>query len=205
MPIVSYTIIDVNDAGFEESSDGVTPGAWVASPELFGRDISGSPGYYQVGLRWQAINVPQGATINSAILKLRARAPNVGNITDIHGKFVGNKTANAAQWVNTSVMPLNIAQTTAKIDYDPTVWVTDDYYNIDVTTIVQEIISQGGWAALNSLAIALISDGTAGTVTTIQFWRFADGDTESNKLTIDYSSGGGGQLPFVTVIGAKRI
>lgn len=183
MPTVSFVIAVSNDEGYEEAPEGTTGGPWgtlVAAGHQTGPNTD-----YHSGWRW-ATTIPQGASINSATLKIRARDALTGTITNVHGVVKGGNVDAAAAWVSTTVVPTTIAKTTAQTAYDPTSWTVDAYYNIDVTAILQEIVNRAGFGG--TLAIVLMNNGTTGD-NLVSFYRFTDGDTESGKLTVDYTVG----------------
>jgi len=186
MPSAAFTIAALNDEGFEEVIQGNSGGAWGTL--VLAGSGSGPATDYHAGWRW-VTTVPQGATINSATLKLRARDALTGALANIHLAFFGNDVDSAGDWTSTTLVPTTMPPTTAKVDYDPVAWVPDDYYNFDITSVVQEIVSRGGFSG--TLAVALMNDGTTGD-NSLSFYRFGDGDTESGKITIDYTAGGGG-------------
>lgn len=71
-------------------------------------------------------------------------------------------------------------------------------YSIDVTTVVQELINRGGWAAGNSIVMIVDTD----TTTTAGEWQDYDGSGGTAPvLEIVYTAGGGGLLPRMTLLG----
>jgi hypothetical protein len=190
MPIVSYTIAASGDEGYEEVV--VSPGTW-GTLVLAGFNTPPDTTYH-AGWWWDTA-VPALATINSALLKIRARDTLTGTLANIHLAFFGYDADNASVWVTLSNVPSNMPLTTAKLDYDPAVWVVDDYYTFELASVVQEIVSRPGFGG--NLAIALMNDGTTG-VNNLSFYRFGDGDSESGKITIDYTEGGLPWLPRQT-------
>jgi hypothetical protein len=187
------TISETGDLGFQQ-------GTWSTGIVLIGIDGAS----YNAGWRWQNVTVPALATITSATLHVRARnAISGGVITDVHGKFRGYK-GDAPQWQTAVFVPDPTVTpggsgTTAGTDWDPTVWVVNDYYDIDLTAVVQEIVN-GTWTSGFDLAIAGLDDGTAAGVVA-RFYQFDDGDTNANTITIVYEVGtlitpGAGSVPF---------
>jgi len=170
-------ISDTNDNGYSQGT------VWTAVVLVCGNDTTPA----SCGLRWQNVTVPASATISSAIIHLRARSLN-GTATSVHFKVQGHK-GDAPQWAEGVFEPdLNFTATTAAPDYDPAAWVTDTYYDVDVTTVVQEIVN-GTWASGNDLALVFFDDSST-LNNYVQMYRFQDGDTEASKITIIYTTGG---------------
>jgi hypothetical protein len=119
---------------------------------------------------------------------VQARNAVVGTITNVHGKLRGHKGDAPAYAEGTFEPNLNFTVTTAGTDWDPTVWVIDDFYNIDFTAVMQEIVD-GTWASGNDLALVIFDDGTPNG-NSVRMWQFTDGD--GADITIDYTAGGGG-------------
>lgn len=195
MPTLALQVIDGNDTGFSQGT------VWTAALLIGGHS---TPNPCSIGIRWQNVTVPQGATLSSASLHVRARNL-IGTPTNIHFKIRGHK-GDAPQWAEGVFEPdLNFTATTAQPDYDPAVWVVDDYYDVDVTTVVQEIINDGGWVSGFDLALVFFDDGSV-TDNNLQMYRVSDGDTTAQVLTITYSSGVGPVVPpFLTTVDVRRL
>lgn len=174
MPTVSYPLFEANDSGFTQGT------VWTAGILLGGNQSTPM----SIGIRWLAVAVPPGATITSASIKVRARSFS-GTITNVHFKVKGHK-GDAPQWAEGTFEPdLNFTATTAAPDYDPAAWVTDTYYDVDVTTVVQEIVN-GTWSSGFDMALVFFDDSST-LDNFLQMYRFSDLDVLANVLTITYS------------------
>jgi len=134
----SEQIIANNDDGWEADGDFWRPitgiyTRWVAGYRSFASSI------YNGGLRYQALGIPQGATIDKAELK--------GIVQGIVGvpqlKIYGDNVDNASAWSNNN-LPSDITKTTANLAWSPT---ATGAFVLGITNIVQEIISRTGWAS----------------------------------------------------------
>ena len=138
---------------------------------------------YQPAFRFQTVNVPQGATIDSATLTFR--------ITTAQSAYdsyaVGNDVDDAAAWTNGSANgPQNMAKTTA---------VSATFANgptglkaITVTSIIQEIVNRAGWAANQDLRIGIVPiDGAS----LAKIEDYSNAGTDEAQLDITYTAGGG--------------
>ena len=139
---------------------------------------------HYVGVRFQNVTVPQGATINSATLTVDL--PNTFGDSPNGVTWYGELATNAAAFTTTASDITNRALTTAT-----TVWSGSDIGTGDkaltVTSIVQEIVNQGGWASGNAMALLLY-----GTTAIIQITNYDTSTTLCARLAIDYTEGGGG-------------
>jgi hypothetical protein len=116
------------------------------------------------GLRFAGVNVPPGATITAAYLAITAAA--VGNTnTTVNSYITGDKELDAAAFSTIADYQArrgtacgganNNLRTTAQVAWDGIpAWVTNSVYNSpDISSIIQEIINQSGWARNNHLAL----------------------------------------------------
>lgn len=118
-----------------------------------------------VGLRFSDLNIPQGATINSAKIVFTAAADNTSGtvIVNIWGEASAtpatfNDDADTVASSDISTRPA----TTATVAWEITEsWVAGNQYDsADITAIVQEIVNLGGWASGNELAIIMHGTNT---------------------------------------------
>ena len=67
-------------------------------------------------------------------------------------------------------------------------------HNLTVTSIVQEIVDQGGWASGNAMALLLY-----GVAASLRITSYNTSTTLCARLAIDYTEGGGGGGGITTV------
>ena len=108
-----------------------------------------------VGLRFQDVGIPQGATVTSAVIEFWPAAISTGatNIK-IHGQDSDDAAPFAASTNNVSAR----TRTTANVDWNAVPpWDDVDIVrqSPDLTGIVQEIVNRGGWCGDNALAFVL--------------------------------------------------
>jgi hypothetical protein len=134
---------------------------------------------YNGGVRFQTINVPQGATINSATLTLNINSNTYSPTTVVEGDDVDD----AAAWSNTS-RPSQITPTTATVVFNP---VGTGDKAIDVTAIVQEIVNRAGWVANNDMRFGI--QNTKADYGYLLAYDFNVGNTAlSARLDIEYTT-----------------
>lgn len=169
---ITDTADDVNESVFGFATDAIQSG-----------DIFGSPIY--AGLRFQGVNVPQGATIDSAILTLNIASLEGGATPSTYCYGVDADTA--AAWADPGNLPSAVTPTTAQsATFAP---IATGSEQVDVTTIVQEIIDRVGWSSGNALALVFNDDGTSSN----EYWiaeDFEDAGTAEASLEITYTAGG---------------
>ncbi len=137
-----------------------------------------------VGLRFNNINLPAGATIHSAFIQFETDELNsdTTNLT-----FWGEATNNANTFVATNGNISGRTKTSASVAWSniPT-WNTynEKHNSPDITSIIQEIINRAGWQANNSLVILV--EGTGSRVA-----EAFDGEAAAAPvLVIDYEDCG---------------
>ena len=142
---------------------------------------------YNCGFRWQSINIAQGTTITSAKFSLYM-------IVDA-GTLSTNISAidedNTATWSSGS-RPSDRTKTTATITANEANWNnwgTSGWIDIDITSIVQEVIERDGWSANNALAIVVEDTAGAGS-NYINVRAYEYSTALCAKLDIVYTSAG---------------
>ncbi|RDE24101.1 VWA domain-containing protein [Motiliproteus coralliicola] len=116
-----------------------------------------------LGLRFNSINIPQGATISSASLSLTAGASNSLSTNLV---FHGEGADNSAQF-STSANDLdstNRPRTTANVGWNAagtlSAWSDGTEYQApDLTSIIQEIVDRSGWCGGNSMSLIISGTG----------------------------------------------
>ena len=143
---------------------------------------------YDMALRWQSINIPQGSLITSAKLSVYLTA-DTGTLS---ANIRGIDEDNTATWSSGS-RPSQRTKTSATITANEANWnnwATDSWTDIDITSVIQEIINRGGWSANNALAVVI--EDTAGAGSNVISTRSYDyaGNLHGAKLDIVYTEAG---------------
>ena len=116
---------------------------------------------YIVGIRFQNITIPAGATILTATLQLEAEGTHSGTtILDIYGQAADNPTKFNETYGDISARP----RTTAFTTWNVPSWVnsggtTDWYSSPDLAAVVQELINRPNWQSGNALAFIIEGNG----------------------------------------------
>jgi hypothetical protein len=132
-----------------------------------------------IALRFQTIDIPQGATIDSATLTLKRISTSGSPTINIYGSDVDNAPA----WGSGNRVK-DITKTAAFTVLDTANATSAN----DVTAIIQELVDRPGWASGNDISFGFFQPSTGGN------WKgysFEKGGADIPTLDITYTAGGG--------------
>jgi hypothetical protein len=118
-------------------------------------------GNQAVGLRFNGLSIPQGATILNAYVQFKVdETPSGPTALTIQGQAADNAPTFVSASGNISSRP----RTTATVAWSPAPWPAvgaagPDQRTPDITPVIQEIVSRPGWLAGNSLVILITGTG----------------------------------------------
>lgn len=138
--------------------------------------------YYKeatAGFRFQTLNIDQGATITSAILRLYVEYKAGSPELRIYGDDVDD-----ADYFSASNLPTDISKTTSYVDWNPTATGSSD---VDITDIVQEIVNRGSWASGNDIRFSIFNNKATSAFELVTLNEF--GDANPAELLVTYSEG----------------
>jgi len=138
-----------------------------------------------LGLRWQSINIPQGTTITSAKLSLYLEYVNNGLSANVRGIDEDNTVT----WA-TDNRPSQRTKTTATITANQANWNNwgiGNWIDIDITSVIQEIINRGSWSANNALAVVVEDTSGWGDYIGVAAYEHT-GNLHGAKLDIVYTA-----------------
>lgn len=179
---------------------GADDGVWWEGTTSFFNGVGfGQAGYLDstntagnVFLRFTSITIPNGATINTAVLTLHADASNSAVVVNWRMSAID---ADSAAAPTTYSGAETATRTTATVDFSGVAaWSAGDNKTFSgLESIYQELVDRGGWSSGNN-AVHYTEDNGSTTLTgRIRKDTHYDGDTASAaKLDIDYTAGGGG-------------
>jgi hypothetical protein len=140
---------------------------------------------YDIGLRWQSVNIANAASITSATLSCYLDTDG-GTLS---ANIRGIDEDNTAAW-SAGSRPSQRTKTTATITANEANWGNwgvGNWITINVTSAIQEIIDRAGWAANNALGIVIEDTAGAGTdYASIRAYDYA-GNVSGAKLDIVYT------------------
>ena len=110
------------------------------------------PPYYMCGMVFRNVEIPQGAQIVSAYLKIQAYNSRLSDV--VYGTIQAEATDNAADFGafrNISTL----TKTNDSVEWDlEEPWSADTWYTSpDIAAVIQEVVDRSGWSADNSLAV----------------------------------------------------
>lgn len=151
---------------------------------VIGLSGDSSPPHHASGMVFRNVNVPRGAEIVSARLRVRSHDSQLDGIVfgkieaeagDDAGAFSGSRRVDSLPGTSASVV-WNIDEP----------WLANTWYDSpDISDCVREVVSRDGWSANNSLAILLSArQGGSGYR---RFSSYDRGETDAPKLEITYA------------------
>jgi len=149
--LVSQIKDENSDAEQSLDSDVVTPNGNILS---MGRNSAENEDKQLVGYRFDELNIPQGATITSAVIDFVAQSDSKGDSELI---FQIEKTDDAtifqANDKNISDRPV-YGDT---VDWKPEVWTANETYTtVDLSNLVQQVVNRPNWCGGNALGFRII-------------------------------------------------
>ena len=140
-----------------------------------------------VGIRFNGITVPQGATISNAYVQFTVDETDT-EITSL--TIQGEDTDNAVTFTEVDHNISSRPKTTAAVAWSPPAWNTigeagPDQQTTDIASVVQEIIDRPGWSSGNSLVILITGSGHRTAES------YDGGFADAPIIHIEYTVGGG--------------
>jgi len=163
---------------------------WAGSPTLTDATIalSGADDFW--GFRFLNVTIPQGATINTAVLSVYNFSS--GDVT-MRGIIYANDVDDAAVFTTTGGNIEGRALTTANVVWSATFAFQNWNNSPGIASVIQEIVDRGGWASGNALVILVKS--TTGADAAIR--TYDNLATRGAKLDIDYTAGSAPAVPIL--------
>jgi VCBS repeat-containing protein len=114
-----------------------------------------------VGMRFNGIDIPQGATVSKAYIQFQTDETN-SEATSL--SLQGEATDNALTFVDTDGNITSRGRTTAAVSWTPVPWTTrgeagPNQQTPDIAAVIQEIVNRPGWSSGNSLVIIITGSG----------------------------------------------
>jgi hypothetical protein len=135
-----------------------------------------------VGMRFQSLAVPAGATITNAYIQFTVdEAQSEATTLTIKAEAADNP----ATYTSTALNVSSRARTTASASWSPPAWTTlgaagPDQRTPDLASVVQEVINRPSWASGNAIAFIVIGSGHRTAVS------FNGGTTKAALLHVEY-------------------
>ncbi len=150
----------------------------------------------EVGMRFQNVDVPEGATIVSAYIEFVADASDGGDGASALTIY-GEAADNPATFAETDENITGRTKTTASAAWNPGTWTSGETYQTsDLTTIVQEIVNRDGWISSN--AMVFIVTGEPDEQVRAESHEGTNDGADAPLLVIEYTTTTG---PIITLTG----
>lgn len=173
-----------DDAGYWRVAGGVCDWGNARTTLLIGNAYSAPNNCpLEGGIRLQAVAVDNGAVICSAVLSVNSTSTTSEVVKTI---WWGEDVASATDMTSDDLS--GRVHTTASVTWEPGPWTASTRYELDVTTLVQEIVNRGDWVTGNNLMLLYADNGTATGAAHVRFFTSYDGSTTlAPNLTITYT------------------
>ncbi|MEE4245594.1 MAG: hypothetical protein V2I33_09290 [Kangiellaceae bacterium] len=146
-PSIVAPIVSAND-DVEEFLPSATNGNMLVDGNILNFD-SGN----LIGLRFQDIQIPQGAKITSATISVTARQDNTGPSKLL---VSGEASDDSVEFNGTPREVSSRPQTVSNVVWEADDWETDaTYATPEITEIVQEIVDRNGWCGGNNMSFSI--------------------------------------------------
>lgn len=169
----------------QSADDGSRRPGWTVGENYHWVGYQTAWGSYHTAWRWQDVQIPQGAQIVSAYLRVYLNGVDVATKIELRG-IDEDDTADL------TVDPITRDQTTAFADFSGDQWddTADGLQNSpDFAAVIQEIVGRSGWDPGNSLGIVARDNGSAdGDIFNTIGWDF-DVHQYAPELHIEYVVG----------------
>ncbi|MCK4782784.1 MAG: S8 family serine peptidase, partial [Desulfobacteraceae bacterium] len=178
-PTVEYQVGSSYDDAYAYGS---TSQVWTAAYLKVGYTSTYGVPYYMSGVRFTNVNIPKGATIISAYLKIQSYTSDL--TSSVYGKIQAEATDDADAFNVRYIADL--AKTSASVNWDHTTsWSSNTWYpSPNIAGVVQEVIDRSGWSPNNSLAIFYSTRTASGGYR--WFSSYDRGSSYAPKLEITY-------------------
>ena len=134
-----------------------------------------------VGVRFQNLAIPQGATISSASIEFTIKTQDA---TATSLTVYGQNTNSASQFGSSNYDISGRTKTTASVSWPslPNPAVNSKLTTPEIKTVVQEIVNRAGWASGNNMAFILTGSGTRNA------FSYDDTPTKAAVLRVTYQT-----------------
>jgi PKD repeat protein len=147
--------------GYDDAEESSSGSMSRSSGDLELVDDGGSRPDQTVGMRFNGVEIPQGATITNAYVQFQV---DEADSEETSLQIRGQDTDNAATFSSSSNNISNRPKTTASVSWAPPPWNSvgaagPDQRTPDISWVIQEIVDRSGWGSGNSLAIIITGSG----------------------------------------------
>jgi len=145
-----------------------------------------------IGMRFRSVDIPQGATINSAYIEFEADEADNGTTNLV---IYGQDADSPNQFSNGNRNISNRTQTSASVSWSPSAWnsVNGLHQTSEIKSIIQEIVNRSGWSSGNNLVLMIEPGSGCSSNSCRRVAESRNGESDAAPLlVVDYSVGGSG-------------
>lgn len=151
-------------------------------------DMDGS-GTQLIGLRFNSLDIPQGAQITNAYIAFNALNADAGNNAEATTlQITAQADDNPTTFLNEDHNISDRPRTQNTVTWSPDAWQSGQTYTTpDLSTLVQEVVNRDGWTSSNSMVFMIDGSGSRSA----ESW---DNDRQTPpQLIIEYDNTNGGR------------
>lgn len=136
-------------------------------------------------LRFQNVTIPQGSTINSATLSMRAYASASTTTVNVTIRCFDEDDAAA---ISSESDYTGRDSTTAVVNWNNIgAWTADTWYDApDLASVVQEIVDRGGWSSGNAIMFRIVDNSSSADARRTPY-AYEGGSASAATIEIDYT------------------
>ena len=140
---------------------------------------------YTTGLRFQGVNIPQGASITNAYIQFKPSASSIVS-DDLKLRIQLKDDVNPQTFTHGSgELVVSGSLTAAQVEWQVPDWVEDNQVSTpNLAALVQSVVSQANWCGGNSLAFVLQATGSDRGIR--EAHSFEEGNTKQPRLVVEY-------------------
>ncbi len=171
-------------AGLDDAEESSSGSVGLTSSDLELVYDSGSN--QTVGIRFNGLDIPQGATIVNAYVQFQVDET---NSTATSLLIQGQDEDNAATFTSSAGDISSRTRTAAAVPWSPLPWTTvgdagPEQRTPDIASVIQEIVTRSGWSSGNALVVIITGTGERAA-------ESFNGDSSGAPLLhVEYSTGG---------------
>ncbi|NJM16467.1 MAG: carbohydrate-binding protein [Bacteroidales bacterium] len=176
----SITVSSKVDASSDDAEENKTAGSMI----LNSNDLDIRPTDLS-GIRFR-LDVPKGATIESASLKLVSKGSGSGNNTfTIRAQASDNAPTFGSS--GHSISSRSTGSQSASWSVTEPWYEGIAYSSPDISGVIQEIVNRGGWSQNNHIVLTI--DASTGNKRAARTFDYSSNNSQSPELTVTYSTG----------------
>jgi hypothetical protein len=205
--VISYTPVQAtamaNNTATSLVSIHNTTAGWIVGGSNYVGCVTSNNTQYSMGIRFSAVPIPQGSTINSAYLLVTSSGTYAQDT--VSSIIMGEDADTAAAFAGTYLDYDGRSKTSASVSwYGIDHWALGTQYaSPDIATVVSEVVNRAGWTTGNNMVLFWDDRAKASSQSTYMPANVRGGSTYI--LMVDYTSPTAVIVPEITTTGASNL